>query len=84
MKASQTQWEIASTPSFVVNNKTTISGAVSFEEFDKRVRKALADNSETEAEGPCSSASWSSSARLRINGFKSFVDRTELDIGSRA
>ncbi|MCB1562726.1 MAG: DsbA family protein [Alphaproteobacteria bacterium] len=49
MKASQTQWEIASTPSFVVNNKTTISGALSFDEFDKRVQEALADNSETES-----------------------------------
>lgn len=41
MKASQTQWGINSTPSFVVNNQDIISGALPFEEFDKRIQEAL-------------------------------------------
>lgn len=49
MKASQKQWEITSTPSFVVNNKTTVSGALPFDEFEKRVQESLAGASETES-----------------------------------
>ncbi len=40
--ASQNQWKISSTPSFVINNKTTISGGHSFEEFEKIINEELA------------------------------------------
>lgn len=42
-KAAQTQWEVSSTPSFVVNNKTLISGAGTPEEFISRVNQAAAE-----------------------------------------
>lgn len=42
MQAAQTQWQIGSTPSFVVNNKTVISGALPFEKFSEELDKAVA------------------------------------------
>jgi protein-disulfide isomerase len=42
VKAAQTQWNISSTPSFVLNNKRTVSGAASFEEFSKVLDEELA------------------------------------------
>lgn len=42
MQAAQGQFQISSTPSFVVNNQVVISGAVSFEEFEKQINDALA------------------------------------------
>lgn len=42
MQATQGQFNISSTPSFVVNNQVVISGAVSFEEFDQQIQNALA------------------------------------------
>ena len=42
MQATQGQYNISSTPSFVVNNQVVISGAVSFEEFDQQIQDALA------------------------------------------
>ncbi len=35
MKGVQAQWNVTSTPSFVINNRNTISGAIPFEEFKK-------------------------------------------------
>ncbi|MCK5284361.1 MAG: thioredoxin domain-containing protein [Alphaproteobacteria bacterium] len=40
-KASQEQWEINSTPSFVINNKTVIVGAYPFEKFEKFMTDAI-------------------------------------------
>ncbi len=40
--AAQNQWKINSTPSFVINNKTTISGGRPFEEFEKIINEELA------------------------------------------
>ena len=42
MEASQKMWQIKSTPSFVVNNKTLISGELPPEEFIKQVNDAVA------------------------------------------
>lgn len=41
VRASQAQWDINSTPSFVVNNTTTLSGALPFAEFNAEIEKAL-------------------------------------------
>ncbi len=41
MSAARTQWNINSTPSFVVNNKTTLSGALSPEVFIQKVNEAV-------------------------------------------
>jgi protein-disulfide isomerase len=49
MKAVQKQWEISSTPSFVVNNQEVISGALSYEEFAKKVEDAVAKINNPEA-----------------------------------
>ena len=40
MRAAQSMWKIDSTPSFVINNKTVISGSSSPEEFIKSVNAA--------------------------------------------
>ena len=37
MKGVQAQWNINSTPSFVINNRNTVSGAIPFEEFKKLI-----------------------------------------------
>jgi protein-disulfide isomerase len=37
MKGVQAQWNISSTPSFVINNRTTISGAYPIDEFRKMI-----------------------------------------------
>ncbi|MEZ5813450.1 MAG: thioredoxin domain-containing protein [Alphaproteobacteria bacterium] len=37
----QAQWEVRSTPSFVVNNQEVISGALSFDKFDAAIQEAL-------------------------------------------
>jgi protein-disulfide isomerase len=37
----QAQWDVRSTPSFVVNNQEVISGALSFDKFDKAIQAAL-------------------------------------------
>lgn len=39
MEEAQSKWKISSTPSFVVNDKETISGAVKIEEFERVFRK---------------------------------------------
>ncbi|MCE7886121.1 MAG: DsbA family protein [Alphaproteobacteria bacterium PRO2] len=50
MKGVQAQWNINSTPSFVINNRNTISGAIPFEEFKKILDAELAgQKSETPA-----------------------------------
>jgi len=36
-QASYSQWNIQSTPSFIVNGKTTLSGAMSYEEFADKI-----------------------------------------------
>jgi protein-disulfide isomerase len=41
MKAVQKQWNINSTPSFVVNNQIVISGEMTYEEFDKKIQEAV-------------------------------------------
>ena len=48
MRAAQAQWQISSTPSFVVNNKTVISGAKSIDEFETAIGEALAPKEKTE------------------------------------
>lgn len=42
MKGVQAQWNINSTPSFVINNRNTVSGAIPFEEFKKLIDAELA------------------------------------------
>ena len=42
MKGVQAQWNINSTPSFVINNRNTVSGAIPFEEFKKLIEAELA------------------------------------------
>lgn len=52
-KAAQTQWNVNSTPSFVVNNKTLISGALAPEAFVEKVNEAVSGSGtpdETEPE----------------------------------
>lgn len=49
LKASQTQWQISSTPSFVINNKRTITGALPFEEFSKIIDEELGGSQEEPA-----------------------------------
>lgn len=41
VRAVQTQWQIDSTPSFVINNKTVISGAQNFADFEIKMNEAL-------------------------------------------
>ncbi len=43
IRAVQAQWDVNATPSFVINNQITISGAHSFEEFDKKIQDALVE-----------------------------------------
>ncbi len=43
MKAAQAQWEITSTPSFVVNNKTAITGNQPFKAFVTQIAEAAND-----------------------------------------
>ncbi len=50
MKASQEQWQIAATPSFVLNNQRTISGAYSYEDFKKILDEELAKIEESQGE----------------------------------
>ncbi len=49
MQAVSTQFQVQSTPSFVINNQKTISGGAAFPEFDKAIQAAVA---EIEAEKP--------------------------------
>ncbi len=44
VRASQSQWNISATPSFVVNNDQVISGAVSYADFDAALKAALDPN----------------------------------------
>lgn len=44
VRASQSQWNISSTPSFVINNDQVVSGALSFADFDAAVKAALDPN----------------------------------------
>lgn len=44
MKGVQQQWNITSTPSFVLNNKNTISGALPYVEFKKHLDAELQGN----------------------------------------
>lgn len=44
--ATKTQWNISSTPSFVVNNKTVITGALPPEVFVEKVNEAIAAEAE--------------------------------------
>lgn len=41
MKAVQTQWNVRSTPSFVINNKAVISGALAYDAFKQEVENAV-------------------------------------------
>lgn len=43
MKGVQAQWNITSTPSFVINNRNTVSGALPFEEFKRILDEELAN-----------------------------------------
>ncbi|MGB4106743.1 MAG: thioredoxin domain-containing protein [Alphaproteobacteria bacterium] len=61
MKGVQAQWNITSTPSFVINNRNTISGAYPYEEFKKILDEELANTNApapavTEAPPPAPSA----------------------------
>lgn len=46
MQEASDKYEVRSTPSFVVNGKTTMSGAMSFSEFKKRIEEAAGETSE--------------------------------------
>jgi protein-disulfide isomerase len=52
MKAAQAQWNISSTPTFIVNNTHTIPGAISFEAFATEVEKATGLKVEAPAPAP--------------------------------
>ncbi len=41
VRSAQSQWNIASTPSFVVNNEVLIEGALPFAEFDAAIKNAV-------------------------------------------
>lgn len=43
MRAVQAQWEVSSTPSFVINNQKTITGAKTYEDFDEAIQAALSE-----------------------------------------
>ncbi len=45
VRAAQAQWNINSTPSFVLNNTRTISGAMSYEELSKLLEEELSKGS---------------------------------------
>jgi len=49
MQAVQAQWEVRSTPSFVINNQKVITGALSFEAFDKAIQDAVTAIEEEQA-----------------------------------
>ena len=49
MRAAQDMWKIQSTPSFVINNKTTISGGLPAEEFVAKVNEAANPTAAPEA-----------------------------------
>lgn len=44
MKASSEQWDIKSTPSFVINNKVTITGAYPYDAFKEKLEEASTGN----------------------------------------
>ena len=50
VRAVQTQWQIDSTPSFVINNKNIISGALPFADFEIKMNEALSVPSPQPAE----------------------------------
>ena len=58
MRAVGSQWEVRSTPSFVVNNQKVIAGSLSYEEFDASLQDALkeieAENTEPSGSPPTS------------------------------
>lgn len=41
VRAAQEQWEVSSTPSFVINNQTLISGALPYDEFQAKIEAAI-------------------------------------------
>ena len=58
MRAVQSQWEVRSTPSFVINNQKVIAGSLSYEDFDAAIQDALkeieAENTEPSGSPPIS------------------------------
>jgi protein-disulfide isomerase len=52
MKGVQAQWNINSTPSFVINNRNTVSGAIPIEEFKKLIEAELAGQPSAPAAEP--------------------------------
>lgn len=52
MKAAQDQWKISSTPSFVVNNKTTIGGALPYDKFKEAVEAAVSGKTAEDGSAP--------------------------------
>jgi protein-disulfide isomerase len=52
MKGVSSQWNVTSTPSFVINNKTTHAGALTYEQFSKIIDEEIA-----KAQNPDPSAS---------------------------
>ena len=50
MQAVKSQWDIRSTPSFVINNKIVVGGAMSFEEFDQAIQNALLELNQNETQ----------------------------------
>jgi protein-disulfide isomerase len=44
MRASQKQWDVKSTPTFVINNRDTFSGALPYEEFERRLKLATGEH----------------------------------------
>lgn len=51
MQSAQSQWQIASTPSFVFNNKTVLNGAVPLEEFEKTINAEI-EKAKSEGSAP--------------------------------
>ncbi|MCC6598255.1 MAG: DsbA family protein [Alphaproteobacteria bacterium] len=41
MKAVQQQWEISATPSFVINNRAVLSGAMPYDKFEQELQKSV-------------------------------------------
>ncbi len=51
VRANQQQYDIDSTPSFVVNNTTTIKGALPYETFNEKLEEAISGETENAPKG---------------------------------
>ncbi len=52
MKVAQEQWQVSSTPSFIINNKTTVAGAYQYDAFAELLTQEAAKEASGEAAPP--------------------------------